>query len=119
MSETPRPESIKICWRASFQQPVKYGPLNPGGFNLTAIIEVEIRKSGDGWKAFRPRTRDEFPIASQPRASTLKRQILGVLFEKQESQWKPYEMVSPVICNELRPEEFWLDENEKAWRKTS
>src|ERR1017187_3880922 len=106
-----RGEQIKICWRASFQQPI--GALNPLGAKLAAPIEVEVRRQAGIWKCFRPGTKAEMPIAGQPQASTLKKQIEGLLFEKRLSPWQALDMVAnkPLV-----PAEFALDEQERAWR---
>lgn len=105
-------EQIKIHWRASFEQPVK-GPLNPAGLRMGGAIEVELRLSSGSWKAYRPRTKNEFPITAQPRASSLKRQITP-LFAKQLTPWTPYDQFD----KELTPEQWYMDDQEKAWRKT-
>jgi hypothetical protein len=107
-------EQIKIAWRAMFQQPI--GPMNPLGAKMPLPIEVEIRKSNGVWKCFRPGTKEEMPIAGQPLASTLKRQIEGVLFQKRLSEWEPLETMQGNY-RPLQLDEFTIDDQERAWRK--
>lgn len=110
MSE--RRQQVKICWRATFQQPI--GALNPSGFPMKAEIAVELRKQGGNWHAFKPGSRDEFKeITPQPLASTLKRQMMTLYFVAQVSDWVAYEAATG---QQLNCEKFALDDQEKAWR---
>jgi hypothetical protein len=108
-------QQIKLAWRAMFQQPI--GPMNPLGAKMLLPIEVEIRQSNGIWKCYRPGTKEEMPIAGQPLASTLKRQIEGVLFQKRLSEWQAYNIITPTFVLPLKPDEFTIDDQERAWKK--
>jgi hypothetical protein len=106
-------EQIKLAWRAIFHQPI--GPMNPLGAKFPLPIEAEVRKVNGMWKCFRPGTKEEMPIAGQPLASTLKRQVEGLLFQHRLTDWEAFELTDKTY-RRLEPEEFTIDEQEHAWR---
>jgi len=95
-----------IVFRASFEQPI--GPRNPAGIKLPGPIQVEIFQAKVGppaeWKA-RSVTRNEFKeISAQSTPGTLKRQIEGIHFERQLTEWEAFDAVG-----KLREDEWSTD----------
>lgn len=80
-----------ITFRATFEQPI--GPRNPAKIKLPGTIEVEIFESKAGeWKARRPGTRNEFAeISAQSSPATVQRQLVGIHFERQLTDWEAFD----------------------------
>ena len=109
-----RQEQIKLCYRATFRQPI--GALNPAGFELTSPIEVEIRKAGAHWAAFRPGSKAQFQqITAQPSASTLQGQ-LALFFAERISEWRVWQILPNVGYQPLEPGSFSIDPQGRAFK---
>jgi len=112
---------IKLIYRAIFTQPI--GTLNPAGFTFNGPVEVEIRKTGDDWAAFKPGSKDQFePITPQISVDGLKSQM-NLYFAKQISSWQTYQ-VEParppyIHCELLAPVQFYVDPQGRAHRRAN
>lgn len=80
-----------IVFRTEFEQPI--GPRNPANIRVPGAIPLEIFEGKVGeWRARRPGTRDEMEwIASQPSAETAKRQLVGIHFARQLTEWEVFD----------------------------
>lgn len=119
-----------ITFRATFEQPI--GPRNPAKIKLPGPIPLEVFEKGVGeWKARRPGTRNEFEhIAAQPSAATVQRQLVGIHFERQLTDWEAFDRDGKlqddewstdgqgrVFVTELRRTRLWeKDIHERAER---
>lgn len=90
---------VKLIYRAQFLRPI--GALNPSGFKVPTPVEVELRKVGSNWRAFRPESKTEFQeITPQPSAATLQGQM-KLYFQSQTTEWEIF-MTEPAAPPYIR-----------------
>ena len=96
----PKEMKCPIVFRASFEQPI--GPRNPARLKLLGPIEVELFQSSlCGWKARRPGTRTEFAeISEQSTPAMIKRQLVGIHFERQLTEWEAFDQHGKLADDE-------------------
>jgi hypothetical protein len=89
-----------ITFRATFEQPI--GPRNPAGLKLTFPIALEVFEKGvNEWRVRRPGTRTEFEyIAAQSTPETVKRQLVGIHFERQLTDWEVFDSDGKLQADE-------------------